>query len=158
RRRRGRRPRTTLSRLHVHQLDLEYESRVRTDIPAGASFAISEIRRDENLILRTWFHQLQCFRPAFDDAIHRKSRRLPAFIGTVELGAIDKSPTVIYHHCVGLFRGRTASLFQHLVLQPAGGCFYTGLIFLFAEKFFTLGLVFFTCLFVSHCCFLRHFL
>ena len=121
-------------------------------------FAVSKIWRNEELILRTDFHQLKRFGPTFDHTADRKGRRLATFVGTVELGAVDQRAAIIYRHGVGALRLRAVAFFEHFVLQTAGGRLHAVLLFVVGQKFFGVSCVLFSRLglFLLHIFFERH--
>ena len=68
---------------------------------------------------------MQPFGPAGDDAVQRKADRFTALHGTVEHRAVEQRAVIMHVHRVrGLGRNRARALFQHLILESAGGGFH----------------------------------
>src|SRR5262249_16710451 len=103
-------------RLNRNQLHFEDQRLFRTN-RAFSRWTIGEIGRNEELPLGSYGHQLQSFRPAFDYAAQREGGRLVAFVGAVELGAVDEGPTIIANHGIAGCGLGTGAWSEDLVLQ-----------------------------------------
>ena len=57
------------------QLHFEEKRRIRPDVGTRAALAVSEIRRNGELIFRASLHQLKRFGPTFNHTINRKRSR-----------------------------------------------------------------------------------
>src|SRR5437762_7042469 len=87
---------------HGQELDLEVQGRIRRDhATPRAALAIGRGGRTNELRLAAWLHHLHALRPAADDAVERKFRRLAALVGAVELAAVRESPAVVDADFVG---------------------------------------------------------
>src|SRR6266436_542048 len=76
--------------LDRHQLNFEDEGCVGADAAARtATSAIGKLRRNKQLPLRADGHELQGLRPTFDDAAHRKCRRLAVLVGAIEFCVVN---------------------------------------------------------------------
>ena len=87
--------------------------------PASA-VAIGQIRRNEQLPLRSHRHQLQRLGPALDDSAHRERDRLTAFLELSNSLPLISVPLIVAGDRVGRRRLRPCSRCQNLVLQAAG--------------------------------------
>ena len=88
-------------------------------IGSGTGFAVREIWRNVELPCRTWFHELQSFRPTFDDVANTKLHFVVA--GFVEDRTIEQRTLVLHlDRTVGRWR-LTVAISQDFVLQAAVG-------------------------------------
>src|SRR5450755_2706607 len=106
--------------LNREQFDLEDQGRVRPNVGARAPVRVSKIRRNKELPFRSDGHELERFRPPFNDLTDAKGRRLSALVGAVKLRAIDQSAAVITNDGVGRRGLRARASSQDLVLQAVG--------------------------------------
>ena len=97
-----------------------------------------------SLIFRAWLHQLERFRPTFDDSINRKGRRLAALVRAIELSPVNQSSAIIHYHGIGFLRRRPAPLFLYLILQAAGRLFLRRVSPSFSARNFSPSLLFFS--------------
>lgn len=89
---------------------------------AGATHCAAELRRNKQLPLVAFLHQLQSLCPAGDDAIDDEGHRLVAAVGTVELGTLDQRAPVMDGDPVDRSGRRTAAFVHDLVLQVTRQC------------------------------------
>ena len=108
--------------LNREQFDFKDQRGIGTDFGARTTLTIGEARRDEELPLRPYGHELQCFRPTLDDLTHSKRGGLPTFIRAVKFLAIDERAPVVTNNCIGRGGLRASTGRQNLVLQTAGQC------------------------------------
>src|SRR5215813_13743703 len=106
-------------RLDGDQLYFEYQCAVGRDRTA-AGLSVSEVGRNKKLPLGTGGHQLQCFRPALDDAVEGEGHRFTALGRAVKLRAVDKSAAIVASHCIGSCGLGAGPGRQNLVLQAVG--------------------------------------
>src|SRR5262249_46781605 len=85
-----------------------------------STFAVSQVRGDEQLPLRSYRHYLKRLGPALNDSAYRKRRRPVVFIRTVKLFSANQRPAIITDHRVRGCRFFALPRFQYLVLQAAG--------------------------------------
>ena len=72
----------------------------RGDVLSPLAVAVSQIRRNVQLPLVTFLHQLHGFGPPLDDLVGSEGGWLPTFVGAVELSAINQSaPVVAFAMC-----------------------------------------------------------
>src|ERR1700746_258670 len=71
------------------------------DVCAGAAIAVGEVGGDEELPLRSDWHQLQRFGPALDHAVHGEAGGLSALVGAVEFFAVDQGAAIVDGDRVG---------------------------------------------------------
>lgn len=106
--------------LDAEQFHFEDERAVRRD-RAGTIRAVRQIRRNLELELVAYFHQLQAFRPAGNDLVQSKADWLAASDGTIENRAIKQFALVMHFHGVrGFGRNCAGAMFQDEVFQAAG--------------------------------------
>src|SRR6187549_2105870 len=90
------------ARVDLEQLDLEAQGRVRRDRAiSGATLAVGDRRRTDQLGLAADLHLLHALGPARDDAAEREGRRRVARIGAVELLAVGEGAAVVHLDRVG---------------------------------------------------------
>ena len=84
-------------------------------VAAGAALAVGQLGRADELGLAADLHPLHALRPAGDDAVERKRRRLVALVRAVELGAVHQRAAVVDAHRVGRRRARAGAFAHRLV-------------------------------------------
>src|SRR5688572_24622884 len=82
--------------------------------------AITKVRRYEEAVFTADGHQLQSFRPAFNDHIQWESGRLTAFYRAVEHRSIDQGTMVVTGDLVAGGRFVSRTLRYYFILQTAG--------------------------------------
>src|ERR1039458_5889092 len=86
------------------QLDLKDQRLVGSNRAVGTSpFTVSQARRNKELPLRSYRHELQRLGPPFDHLTDSKRRRLSALVGAVKFRAIDERAAII---TINLIAGR----------------------------------------------------
>src|SRR5690606_20621132 len=78
----------------LEQFDVEDQGAVRRDAAGGAA-AVGQIRGDVEAPFGTFFHQLQCFGPAGDNAAYRELGGLAALVGAVKYLTTDQGAFVV---------------------------------------------------------------
>src|SRR5260370_4476715 len=91
------------------EFDLEDQRSVRADRAPGPALAVSQLRGDEQLPLRSHGHELQRLSPAFDHFVDRKGSRLATLVGTVELRVVQERAAVIANDGIGGCRLRSGA-------------------------------------------------
>src|SRR6266849_6725558 len=130
-------------RLDRDELDVENESGIRANGRArGAAVAVSQIRGDKKLPLGADGHELNRFRPAFDDPADGNLQRLAALVGAVEFGIVHQRAAIVAEYSV-IRRWLWAGAFlDDFVLQTTGESYDTLLGFVGGEKSFSGFLIF----------------
>ena len=144
-------------RLDADQFHLKNQRRIRTNILTHPSFAVRESRRNPKLI--SWHRTfiISIFGPAFDNAIDREGRGLLAFEGTIEFSSIESRAPDNWSRPYRFPSALSGSLFQDLVLQPAGGRFHPVLLFVFREELLTGRRIFLSGFLLGRLLFFHHF-
>src|SRR5690606_16782777 len=100
----------------LEQFDVEDQGAVRRDAAGGAP-AVGQVRGDVEAPFGTFFHQLQCFGPAGDDATYRELGRLAALVGAVKYLTTDQGAFVVGTDGRAGSRSRAGAFADHLILQ-----------------------------------------
>ena len=104
----------------IQQFHLKDQRGVGGNPARAAALAVGELRRNEQLPLVADLHQLQGFRPTWDDSVDRKLSRLAALDRAVEHFAVDERAVVVGADRVGRLRTRAVPFFRTLYCKPLG--------------------------------------
>src|SRR5258706_5577037 len=109
--------------LHVEELHLEDQGRVRRDDVARAARAVAELRRDGELPLAADLHALDALVPALDHVslAEREDERIAAVLARIEFRSVGQPAGVMHAHLLAGGRGVSAADGEFLELQAAGG-------------------------------------
>jgi len=113
--------------LNFEQLNVEDQRRIGRNHTTCTLRAVSQIRRNIELNLSTFFDELDAFGPARNDPVEREGNRLVPLVGAVEFRAIDRGATVIHKNRVGRLGALAMSFGNDFVLQTARCGVDTGL-------------------------------
>src|SRR6185436_6618974 len=109
--------------LHVEELHLEHQRRVRRDDAAGAARAVAERGRDGELALAADLHAGDAFVPAPDDVAlaEREDERLAAVLARIEFRSVRQPAGVMHAHLLAGGRGVSGADDQFFEHEAAGG-------------------------------------
>src|SRR5882762_2634240 len=105
--------------LDREKFDIKNEHGIGADRGAWASRTIGHFGWNEKLPLGSYRHELEGFRPSFDDFVHRESCGLAALVGTVEFRAVNERASIVADNRVGSQRLWSRTWRQYLVLKTA---------------------------------------
>lgn len=101
-----------------YQFHIEHQSAERNNVGTRLSVPITKVWMDEKSELAANGHQLQSFRPAFDNHVQRKSSSLSSFDTAVENGPVDQLAFVVALHFIERSGLVAVSRSYHFVLEP----------------------------------------
>jgi hypothetical protein len=82
-----------------------------------ASFAVSQIRWDDQLDFAAFLDVFQAFGPARDNAVQTEGERLTAGVGVIELFTVNQRTFVVNDNGVAVFRRIAGPFFLNFVQQ-----------------------------------------
>src|SRR5580700_8013954 len=106
--------------LNGKQFQFKEERRVWTNLRAAARFPVGHFGGNKDLPFGAHGHELESFRPAFDDFVYMKCRGLAALIRTVKLAAADERATVVTDDGIARSGLCSRAFGQNLELKAAG--------------------------------------
>jgi hypothetical protein len=129
----------------LKQLHFKDQRRVRLDLRAGATFAISQFGRNEELELIADMHELHAFRPTGNHLVEAEGDRLAAFHAAIENRSVNVHAVVVHFYLIGRFRRFCPiAFFQHFILEATRRDGYALAFFVFFQILFAFRFAFFS--------------